>query len=165
MPDNPIVDIVKKAIIMEQRGRALYRKAAEETDNEAAKELFIMLAEEEEDHVATLSRQYTSVIKGGNFVTDDLAPEEDSGSVLTEEIVKGISAAGFESAVISAALEFEKRAVEFYAKQAEAAETDEQKKVFRWLTDWEKGHMDMLARLDRELMESIWHDNNFWPLD
>jgi len=84
---------------------------------------------------------------------------------LTREIVKSISGAGYEAAVISAALDFEKNAVKYYSEHAEAAESAEEKKLFSWLTDWEKNHMLMLARLDNELKEKIWYDNQFWPLD
>jgi hypothetical protein len=31
------------------------------------------------------------------------------------------------------------------------------------LADWEKGHQELLKRLDDELKEDIWNDNGFWP--
>ena len=67
--------------------------------------------------------------------------------------------------MIAAALEFEKNAVEFYSKQSQEAGSKEERKLFQWLADWETDHMTMLAQIDKELMEDIWYDNNFWPLD
>lgn len=167
MSENKTVDILKKAIVLEHRGKALYQSVAPETDAWGVKELFVMLAEEEENHINILTRQLKSVVKGGGFDAAGLADTEDAAAskILTEKIAAGISGAGYEAAVIAAALEFEKNAVEFYSKQAESAQSKDEKKLFKWLADWEKGHMTMLAQIDRQLMEDIWYDNNFWPLD
>jgi len=167
MSEKEVLDIIKKAILLEHRGRSLYRAAAAETRSEGVKELFDTLAEEEKNHIETLNRQYKSVSKGGGFEVGNLSAAGKSGDseVLSGKIVSAISAAGYEAAVIAAALEFEKKAVDFYSKQAEAAGSENEKKLFRWLADWEKGHMAMLARIDKDLMESIWYDNSFWPLD
>ncbi len=84
-----------------------------------------------------------------------MADTEDAAAskILTEKIAAGISGAGYEAAVIAAALEFEKNAVEFYSKQAESAQSKDEKKLFKWLADWEKGHMTMLAQIDRQLTD------------
>lgn len=167
MSENKTIDILKKAIVLEHRGKALYQSVAPETDDMGVKELFAVLAEEEDNHINILTRQLKSVAKGGGFDIAGLADAKDAAAskILTEKITAGISGAGYEAAVVAAALEFEKNAVEFYSKQAEAAQSNEEKKLFNWLADWEKGHMTMLAQIDRQLMEDIWYDNNFWPLD
>ncbi|MCP5103841.1 MAG: ferritin family protein, partial [bacterium] len=161
MPDNKLLDIIKKAILMEHRGRALYQDAAAKTDSEGVKELFTTLADEEDNHVEILNRQYKSIARGEGFDVKELPQvnDSDNAKVLSGKIVKDISGAGYEAAVIAAALEFEKKAVEFYSARAENAGTDAERVLFQWLTDWEKGHMTMLAQLDKELMEDIWYDN------
>lgn len=166
MSENKLLDIVKKAILLEHRGRALYKSVIPETRSEAVKEMFRLLADEEKSHIEILNKQFVAITKGGSFEDLNLMEirESDTTKVLTSTIVKEISGAGFESAVIAAALEFEKKSVEFYAERADNAESPEEKKLFQWLTDWEKGHMEMLAKLDREVMEQIWYDNSFWPL-
>lgn len=167
MTEKNTLDILKKAILLEHRGRSLYRTAASETASEGVKELFNTLADEEDNHIETLNRQYKSIAKGGGFEVAGLLEIKDaeSNEVLSGKIVKGISGAGYEAAVIAAALDFEKKAVDFYSKQAETADSGDEKKLFQWLADWEKGHMSMLAQIDKDLMESIWYDNSFWPLD
>lgn len=67
--------------------------------------------------------------------------------------------------MISAALEFEKKAVKYYSESAAAAQFQGEKEIFSWLMEWEKSHLLMLAKLDDELKEKIWYDNQFWPLD
>jgi rubrerythrin len=167
MTENKLVDILKRAILLEHRGKALYESASAESAGDAVKELFSMLADEENTHIDVLTKQLKAVAGGGSFDPDLTLPSDEpaKNSVLSEDIVKEISGAGYEAAVISAALEFEKKAVDFYSKQAEVAQSDPEKKLFIWLTNWEKEHMAMLARIDKEVMENIWYDNSFWPLD
>ena len=59
--------------------------------------------------------------------------------------------------------DMEKKAIEIYSKQAESAVDINEKKLFSWLADWEKGHLKILNDLDNELKEKIWFDNQFWP--
>ncbi len=83
--------------------------------------------------------------------------------ILTEKIQDEIVAAGFEAAAISAAMAMEEKAVQFYAEQAQSARDALEKKLFEWLSNWEKGHVKLLADIDKELLENVWYDNQFWP--
>jgi rubrerythrin len=83
--------------------------------------------------------------------------------VLSEEIKKQISAAGFEAAAISAAMDFETRAVQVYSDRAQAATDPNEKAMYQMLADWEKGHHYWLHKINEDLKEQVWYDNNFWP--
>jgi rubrerythrin len=165
--EKKTLDILKGAILLEHRGKALYESVIGTTESEGVKELFRMLSREEDKHIGVLNKQFSRISKGESFDVAELEKEHASTheAIITQKIVKSISGAGYEAAVISAALEFEKNAVKFYSQSAESAESKEEKKLFDWLTEWEKNHMLMLARLDNELKEEIWYDNKFWPLD
>lgn len=167
MEENKTLDIIKKAILLEHRGKALYESVTQKTEVPAVRELFEMLAEEEEKHIETLNKQFTLVSKGNDFDAGELDKVEDSTAktVLSQAIVKEISGAGYEAAVIAAALEFEKNAVKYYGDREAAAGSPEEKKLFNWLVKWETDHMTMLAKIDDDLKEQIWYDNSFWPLD
>jgi rubrerythrin len=165
MAEQDSIDIIKGAILLEHRGQALYQSVAGQTEVAAIKELFGMLAEEEAKHIAILNTQYSRLAKGENFDVSRLpaADPEVVDDILSKDIVKGISAAGYEAAVISAALDFERSAVNFYSKRAEEAESTEEKQLYQWLTDWEKGHMIIFSKIDQEIKEQVWYDNSFWP--
>jgi len=167
MAEEKTLDILKGAVLLEHRGRALYRSVIDSSPSEGVRELFNTLYREEEKHIDILTKQFARISKGESFDISELTDEHASllDAVVTEKIVKRVSGAGYEAAVIAAALEFEKNAVKFYSDRASSAESKEEKKLFKWLTEWEKGHMLMLARLDNELKEKIWYDNQFWPLD
>jgi rubrerythrin len=76
--------------------------------------------------------------------------------------VSQIAAADFEAAAVSAAMAMEKRAIRLYSERADGAEDPAEKALYRWLADWEKTHLDSLARVDRALTERVWNDNQFW---
>ncbi len=160
------VDILKEAILLERRGKAFYSTCARQTQSEAARKIFQMMADEEEEHIEFLSKQFAHYEKNHSFVKNETAghPDEDTVmEILSEEIKKEISAAGFEAAAISAAMDFETRAVQIYSERAEQATDPNEKEMYQMLADWEKGHHFWLHKINEDLKEQIWYDNNFWP--
>lgn len=166
MEENIMLDILKQAILLELRGKAFYKNIAEKTENKAVKEVFDMLASEEQKHIQTLSEQFKAYRKEKKFIPVGLN-EQDSPSVasevLTKEIKERISAAGFEAAAISAGIAMEERAIHLYTKSAQTASDPEAKTLYEWLATWERDHLNMLLDIDKALKEKIWFDNQFWP--
>ena len=166
METQKALEILKMAILMEKRGHAFYTKVAEQTPDADIKQFFLAMADEETQHVKFLSEQYINYEKGHAFRKVELPDLENEGfatMILTEEMMTKISSAGFEAAAISAAIDFEKKAVEVYSKQAEASTDANEKAFYRWLAEWEGGHLNILSKMDNELKEKIWNDNQFWP--
>jgi rubrerythrin len=165
MTESATIDILKQAILLERRGKAFYESVAEKAENEAVREIFDMLAKEEQKHIQTLSEQFKAYSREKKFIHVSL---QDKGSgaaskVLTREIKEKISAAGFEAAAISAGIAMEERAIELYAKSAQTASDPEAKSLYEWLATWERDHLNMLLDIDDTLKEKIWFDNRFWP--
>ena len=52
------IDILKEAILLERRGKAFYTTCARQTESEAARKIFQMMADEEDDHIKFLSDQF-----------------------------------------------------------------------------------------------------------
>jgi rubrerythrin len=82
--------------------------------------------------------------------------------VLTEQLIKETNAASFEASAISAAMDFEKRAVKLYKERAEEAVDPMEKELYTMLYKWEMGHEKALMEMDQMLREDIWNDHNFW---
>ncbi|MCX6251830.1 MAG: ferritin family protein [Bacteroidetes bacterium] len=166
METSKTLEILKMAILMEKRGNAFYTKIAEQTADPDIKNIFSVMADEEKIHIQFLSEQFASIEKSRSFREQPLPdPGGDAiaGLVLSEEIISKISSAGFEAAAISAAIDMEKKAIEIYSARAGESDNVHEKSLYKWLTDWEKGHLKVLNDLDNELKEKIWFDNNFWP--
>ncbi len=162
---NNVIEVLKTAILIERRGKAFYTQAARQSENDAMKQIFEMMAEEEDAHIAFLEGQFRNYVANDAFADTPTAPEEDDEEVekLMEKVKNEIDAAGFEAAAISAAIDFENRAIELYSKRAEEATDENEKAAYKMLADWERTHHHLLYRLSEDLKERIWNDNNFWP--
>lgn len=159
-------DILKTAILLERRGKAFYAMAAGQTESESVRKIFSQMAEEEDAHIAFLSRQFAEYERSGRFAKNTLeAPSNSAESemILSDQVKKEISAAGFEAAAISAAIDFENRAVEVYQGRADESTDPNERELYQMLADWERTHFRLLHKLNEDLKEQVWYDNNFWP--
>lgn len=162
------LNILKGALLLEYRGKALYESAAKTTEIPEVEALFSMLEDEEKKHIEAL-RTHMSRVQNQAALTHNVEfehlPPKEADPILSKDIIEKVHGAGYEAAVISAALDFEKKAVKYYSEQESQAENEVEKTLYNWLKRWEVGHMQMLADLDSELKEKIWFDNQFWPVD
>ena len=46
---------------------------------------------------------------------------------------------------------------------AAGATDPNEKEMYQMLADWERTHFHLLHKLDEDLKEQVWQDNNFWP--
>jgi rubrerythrin len=166
MDTTKTTDILKMAILMEKRGKAFYETVAAQTKSEEVKKIFNVMASEEQTHIEFLSRQFLSYQKNQEFSKTDYAGNPNgliADLILTENVKKEITAASYEAAAISAAIDMETKAIEVYSNRAAETKDQNEKDLFLWLADWEKGHHKILNNLNEELKQSIWFDNQFWP--
>jgi rubrerythrin len=165
MEPTKAIDILKQAILLEKRGYSFYSTVAAQCKDEDVKNIFLAMANEETLHVKFLSEQFSHYDKTHSFlkVTIPEGTDDASDHILSDEVKAKISAAGFEAAAISAAVDFEKRAIEIYANRAAETEDPNEKELYTFLSDWEKTHLKILSDLDNELKEKVWFDNQFWP--
>jgi len=166
METKKAIDILKMAILVEKRGFAFYSRVAENTTDPDIQHIFLVMADEETKHVKFLSDQFVHYDKKQKFAQVNLpepGQELIANLILNREMKQKISASGFEAAAISAAIDFEKKSIEVYSKQGEISTDPNEKALYLWLADWEKGHLKILSDIDNELKEKIWNDNQFWP--
>ncbi len=165
MEEDNVLKILKQAILLERRGKAFYKKFAEQAENSAVKEIFSMMADEEDKHIKTLAEQFKAYGQDKKFTPftyDDNDASRVASNVLIQDIKDKISAAGFEAAAISAAIAMEERAIKLYSESAATAADPEAKALYEWLTRWEREHLNLLLDIDRDVREKIWFDNSFW---
>jgi rubrerythrin len=165
MAEKKEIEALKTALLLEKRGRAFYQRVAQDTESQAVRGLFGLLAEEEQKHLELLSRQFANYSATGTFLEQE--PEGGTESavreILSSDIRREISAAGYEAAAVSAAIEMENRAVAVYSGRAQASDEPSEKRLYEWLAQWEKGHLKFLAEINAELLEEVWYENSFWP--
>lgn len=166
MSQETALDIIKGAILLERKGKAFYETTARNTGSDAVREIFETMAAEEEKHIDILSKHYESLVRSGKLIAVkyEKLPQQISAAVLTKQVREQITAASFEAAAITAAMAMEDNAVKFYSQRAATTKDMLEQNLFNWLTNWEKTHLQFLSDLDNELKESIWYDNQFWPI-
>lgn len=166
MSEDRTIEILKNAILLEKRGYAFYSKVAQQASAEPVKQFFSLMAAEETQHVNILSEQfkaYKSEKKFKSGAYTELSAFKTVSEILTNELKRQISAADYEAAAIAAAMSMEKNAIQTYSRRASESQDANEKALYGWLAKWETEHLNFLTRLDKELTEEIWHDNNFWP--
>ena len=72
MEQDKRVDIVKEAILLEHKGKALYESVTKAASVEGVRELFNMLVREEENHIRILNKQYSNLVKGEDIDVSEL---------------------------------------------------------------------------------------------
>ncbi len=161
------LEILKEALLLERRGNAFYKKVAGQAQSEAVRSFFKTMADEELRHMMILEEQFKAYAEQQQFTDVDiqaLGQTAMADAVLTDSLKAEIAAAGFEAAAISAAMLMEEQAVSLYADRARAASDPNEKALYRWLAEWEHGHLNFLSKMDREIKAEIWEDNHFWPM-
>jgi rubrerythrin len=165
MAEKQEIRVLKSALLLEKQGKTFYEQVASATDNQAVASLFRMMAEEEAKHIEYLSSQFSHYTRNGDFLQQELEsnPQSIAQRVLSADIRGQISVAGYEAAAISAAIEMENRAVKIYSDRAVSSKDENEKRLYDWLAQWERGHLKFLSEINDELVQDIWYDNNFWP--
>lgn len=165
MSEEQTLNILKGAILLERKGKVFYETTARQTKSEAVREVFETMAIEENKHIDILSNHYDSLVKEGKLssLNYNVKPITISKTVLSKKIKDEISAASFEAAAISAAMALEEGAVRYYSDRANSTKNPLEKELYNWLAQWEKTHLQFLSGIDKELRESVWYDNQFWP--
>ena len=166
MSGNDPIDILKEAILLERRGRSFYLKVAEQSDHPGVRGFFESMAAEEERHIEILEGQFSAYTHTQQF--EPIASHERHYQpadqlVLDDSVKKQIAAADYEAAAISAAILMEEKAVALYSERAETAREPAEESLYLWLAAWERGHLSSLVKIDREIKEAIWNDQQFWP--
>ncbi len=158
-------EILKGALLLEQRGKAFYENAARSATHPGVGDLFARLAEEEDRHIQILSKAFADFVRSGKIRTPSWESKavDAVGAVLTEDLKRQVDNAAYEAAAIYAGIALEEKAAAFYAHQAQRT-TGEAKDLYEKLAAWERTHLELLMALDQDLRQRIWHDQRFWPM-
>jgi len=158
------------AMRIEQNGYRFYRRAAEETDDPKAKELFNGLAEDEIAHESILRTRLKALEQDGEWkpvaATEwpDAVPFEGEGPIFSRErIEEGVRDYTSELSALRMAYLIEKNAVEFYTKAARETDDPVGKAMYQDLVDWEKTHQRVLEEEYEFLAERFKLDMGFAP--
>ncbi len=162
-----ILGILNYALAKEEEGRAFYLGQMDKLRDKQVKEVFKHLAEMEGTHVDYISSLIEKNKDGKEITKEDvLKDEEDFFATRNEtELPAGRHAQlASDISILRMAFLIEHDFMEFYKKAADKVENEGEKYVLNHLSEWEKGHRDMLQELYDERMEKYWNAMGFEPL-
>ena len=141
--------------------------AADRADKPAVQELFDKLARDEVQHKAYITGVMGSFEDKGieafniRFRDPDLKAFTDT--IYTPDFKAKAENADFEMGVLSVGMTLESRAIEYFSGAAGAADEAEVRDFYRFLADWEKGHLEALQKLYAGVREHYWAEGGFSP--
>ena len=146
------MNVLEFAINMELEGEKYYKKQAEKNNDNGLKDIFLMLAKDENDHAKILQNK-----------SNNLPYELNNNETLSEakNLFKGIK--DFKNEIklnpdqldlYRVALEKEKESIDLYEKLLSQSEDNESKKLFEFLIDQEKDHYTTLEEIVSQLNKS-----------
>ena len=168
---NPeVIKLIKEAIRLEIRGRNFFVQAAESTENERGKKMFMMLAAEEIDHMKVFSELFTTSI-GGDEWRKFVRSEEQEASQIIEGLKERIDTAEKQQRAgdleaLRIGMELERKAIDFFEKMAAGSSSPEAKEIAGKICEQERGHYDLLqAQYDSVHKSGFWLDSAEFRLD
>jgi rubrerythrin len=144
-----IEEAIALAIEREKEARSFYLQKAGSMDNPKFKELYEHLAAEEARHIGYLEKYRdkkelpvvsTNIPSGQSFT-----PEFNKARIKGGEITLG------DAGIILAAMRHERKSEDFYLEVAKRAEDETQKTFFEMLSNYERGHYEVLDSYLEEL--------------
>lgn len=159
-PDMKTIEGLRTAIQLEKEGLRAYLRFARQTKDETGKNMFIILASDEVDHMSILEKQLESHLEGGPWVKVE-TKDSDIQKILPrirEKAPKTEGKSGLHQVdALRMALDFEKRSMDFYTGQAGLTQDPVAKELFQKLARMEEAHYEIIqAELDSIGRTGFW---------
>ncbi len=152
---------------MEIAGLQFFLTAAEKTSSKKAREMFRQLAEDEVEHKNILEKMLKQVAAGDDDIEipDVEKHVQLDHPVIGQELRESLKSTWFDTSALNIGVMLEQRSVNFYTEESKKTNDPGLKKLFNWLVEWERGHLQALVKIEEDLKEQFWFDQGFWPLD
>ncbi len=142
---------LEKAIRIEKDGRRFYLQAAERTNDQRGKEMFLSLAQAEEEHLHIVEKEYDSLSKGRGWLalaeaTGEVDLERPPFPPKREALEKMVRPDDSDLDALLLALGFENDSYELYRQGYTETDDPQGKAMYEYLADMEREHFETLMR-------------------
>lgn len=147
-------------------GYDFYMKFAERTRDPRAKEMFERLAQDEVMHLELLRNNKAMLEDSGQWAEyTPLEARHIEGAPIfsRERVAQNVVAYTSDLSALRLAYLIEKDAVDFYRRAAGETKDPRGQRMFRDLSRWEQGHLDMLESEYRFLLDQFHSTMGFAP--
>ncbi len=152
MEKSNLVKVIEAGIELEKKGLINYLNFAHKSKSMTGKNMFIRLAKDEYEHMRILEGIKANIVEGKVMEKPNIPTEEIEGLMpkikSKDGLIKGEEGAS-DLEALKMALEFEKKASNYFAELAKKSEDPETKKLAQELARWEETHYDLIqAEID-----------------
>lgn len=168
-----VLAMFDKALEMESKGRAFYKKAVDTCKNEVGREIFKMLMNDELVHMERIRKIYDSVKRGEGFSEE--WKKMDLGHRDLKEFFREIASAHGEDITtdtsdieaLSVGIDFEAKAVAFYKSHLEGATDPKEREFIEAMIQEENSHFAALQDMKYYLTDPAgwFSERERWGLD
>ena len=158
-----IAELIQKAIEVEKNGLRTYLQFARETGNPSGKNMFILLAGDELEHMDLLEKMLKDLMKSSDVVlpeTVDFSPIEKIVPKIDKKHLATVGKAEQDELMaLKTARQMEKNAIDYYEKLYEKVEAPELRRLVRRLVEMEEGHYNLVQmEIDSITNTGFWFD-------
>jgi len=155
------VEALQVALDTEKKGYLFYKVAAKSSKDPKGQEVFEQLACDEIEHMGVIATVFKSLTNNEPWTTYEEAVQKYGETPKEKIIFPDVPEEAQENfddlKALEEALEFEKKAVQFYSKQAQEADGEKAKAFYQSLIEIEEGHVLIIqAELDSLMGAGIW---------
>jgi len=155
------VEALQIALDTEKKGYKFYKVAAKSSKDPKGQEVFEHLAKDEIEHMGVIATVFESLTKDQPWMTYEEAVEKFGETprekIIFPDVPEGTEEDFDDLKALEEALEFEKKAVQFYTKQAQEADGEKAKAFYQSLIEIEESHVMIIqAELDSLMGAGIW---------
>jgi rubrerythrin len=162
-----ILQGLKDAMMAERTGIEFYTMASRTTQDSKGREVFQLLAQEEQQHFDYLQKTYGQLLNGEAMDSKlPLASESTllgKGHIFSDSLRNRLQEAHFEMSALSVGLQLEQNAIKHYQSLADVAGDPKVKEFFLQLVQWETNHARAFINEMNSLKEDYWSQANFAP--
>jgi Fur family ferric uptake transcriptional regulator len=147
-------DALRMAIATERSGREFYARAARITQDPRGRSVFQKLAEEEQEHLATLEARYAELLSADPMLESRPAFLFFKGAANglfaegAERLTKGVN----DEQALMIGIRCERGSHRFFKKYGERFEDSEGKQIFMEFAEEERAHLELLIREYKDLV-------------
>ena len=161
MENEKMMEMLKEALSMEEKGYDFYKDITKKLQNEVTKKTFSFLADQELLHVENIKKFYDANKEKGEFPTLDLAGADgDRSKVLgifskgIQELSEKVASSDDDKKACEFAMEFEKNGYKYYEDMLKIAKDENVAKLLQFLLEEEKKHYQAISDLYAYITDS-----------
>ncbi len=170
---NKTISLLKTALEMERKGKEFYDNAADACKTQLGREIFSMLAAEEEVHIERIKTIYNSLEERQQWTDEWLNVKKAHASIknIFKELIARykvhLKTDVSDIEALDVGIDLESKSVSFYEKEFEGASDEMEKKFAEKMVAEEKSHLSVLKDTKFYLMDpaAYFTEKERWSLD